>query len=187
MHCVQVPLDGTDGQSGLLPQRSNQADQVDPQTLLAYCHTLQLPFGSTALATKGTGAGYVDVLHNLHRNLGQLDHFPGALGPTPRQRCAATGTLLHHVLHSMGGRHAGSGKALATRPAGFLWLGRFPVLFGLQTGHPSRALALGLPFQLGNPFLQKCNGGLLLGDNVDQDVPASGLEINFPFHPTCMT
>ena len=36
MDGAQIPLDGANGQSGLLSERGDQADQVDPQTLLAH-------------------------------------------------------------------------------------------------------------------------------------------------------
>ena len=160
MHGFQVPLDGTDGQPGLLPQRGNQAEQVDPQTLLACRHAVQSRFGDAAPLAPGTGAGQVGVFGHLCRNSGQVYYFPGPLGPTPRQLGAATGTLLHHVLHSMGGRHAGSGKAMTARLAGLLRLGRLPLLFGLQAGHSPRVLALALPFQSGNPLLQERVGRL---------------------------
>ena len=85
MHRSQVPLDGTEGQPGLFPQRGNQADQVDPQALLAQHHLVQLRRWHPAAMTLGAGAGDIGVLGYLHRNLGQLDDLPSALGPAPGQ------------------------------------------------------------------------------------------------------
>ena len=73
MHRGQVPLDGTEGQPGLFPQRGNQADQVDPQALLAHHHLVQLRRGNPPPLALGAGAGDIGVLGYLHRNLGQLD------------------------------------------------------------------------------------------------------------------
>ena len=115
MHGVQVPLDGAPRQPGLLPQGGNQADHIHPQPLLAQRRTVRLRRGNAAPSAKGTAAGQVDVPGNLHRNLGQVNDLPGALGPTPRQLAATAGTLFHHVLHPLGGGHAGPGKAVAAR------------------------------------------------------------------------
>ena len=136
MHGVQIPLDGAPRQPGLLPQGGNQAEQVDPQPLLAQRRTVRLRRGNAAPSAKGTAAGYVDVPGNLYRNLGPVNDLPRAMGPTPRQLAATAGTLLYHVLHPLGGRHAGPGKAVAARLAWPLGLGRFPVGFELQTRHP---------------------------------------------------
>ena len=75
------------------------------------------------------------------------------------------------MLNSLGRRHPGAGKALATRLAWLLGLPWFPVSFGLQTGHPTRAFGFGLPFQLGNPFFQPFDDGLLPDDDPNQHVP----------------
>ena len=48
MDGAQIPLDGANGQSGLFPQRGNQADQVDAQALLAQHHTVQLRWGNAS-------------------------------------------------------------------------------------------------------------------------------------------
>ena len=42
MHGAQIPLDGAEGQPGLLPQGGNQAHYIDPQTLLPQRHAVQL-------------------------------------------------------------------------------------------------------------------------------------------------
>ena len=151
-------MDGAEGQPGLLPKRGNQAHYVDPQTLPPHHHTVQLRRWHTAVLTARAGAGDVSVLSNLHRNLGQVNYFPSALGP-------ATGQLT-------------VGTALA-RPFG---LGRFPVGFGLQTGHPTRAPGFGRPFQLGNPFLQPLDDDLLPDDDGDEDIPVGSGEVDFPIH-----
>ena len=138
-------------------------------------------------STKGTAAGYVDVLSNLHRNLGQVNDLPSALGPTPRQLAATVGTLLCRVLHPLGGRHAGPDKAVAARLAWPLGLGRFAVGSGLQTRHPPGTAGFGLPFQMGNPFLQPFDDGLLPDNDPDQDIPVGDGEVNFRIHPSYMT
>ncbi len=56
--------------SRALPQRGNQTDQVDTQTLLAHHHTVQLRRGHAAAAASRTIPGDVDVLGNFRRNLG---------------------------------------------------------------------------------------------------------------------
>ena len=187
MHGIQAPPDGAQRQPGFLPQDRNQADDVDPQALLAHHHAVQLRFGNTAASAAGTGAGQVNVLGYLRRNLRQVDHLPSALGPTPRQLGPAVGTLLHHMLHSVGMRHTGSGKAVRSGFARFLGLGWLPVCFGFQTGHPAGALGFGLPFQLGNAFLQPLNAGLLSDDDANQNIPVGSPEIDFGIHPSYMT
>ena len=187
MHGVQVPLDGAQRQPSLLPQGRNQADDVDPQTLLAHHHAVQLRFGATAASALWTGAGQVNVLGYLRRNLGQVDHLPSALGPASRQVGPAVGTLLHRMLHSVGGRHPASGKAVRSGfawPLGTCWL---PVRFGLQTGHPAGAAGFGLAFQLGNPLLQPLDDGLLADYDANQDISVGGPEIDFSIHPSYMT
>ena len=187
MDGAQIPLDGANGQSGLLSQRGNQADQVDAQALLAQRHTVQLGWGQTAASAGWAGAGDIDVLGNFRRNPGQVDDLPSALGPATGQLSSAVGTLRHHVLHPLGGRHAGPGKAVGTALPGPFELGRFPVGFGLQTGHPTRAPGFGRAFQLGNPFLQPLDDHLLPDDDGNQDIPVGSLEINFLVHAYYMT
>ena len=148
---------------------------------------VRLRFGNAAPSAKGTGAGRADVPGNLHRNLGQVNDLPGSLDPTPRQPGATAGTLLQHVFHPLRGRHAGPGKAVRPELARFPGLGRFPVLFGLQPGHPPRALALGWPFPLGNPLLRPLDDGLLPDGDANQIIPAGGSEIDLPFHSFYMT
>ncbi len=118
------------GQPSLLPQGGNQADDVDAEPLPTQRHAVLSRWGQTAASAPGTGAGQVDVLGYLRRNLGQLDDLPSALGPTPRQLGSTVGTLLHRMLHLLG------------------WL---PVDFGLQTRHPPGTAGFGLPCQLGKP------------------------------------
>ncbi len=173
--------------ASLLPERGNQADNVHPQTLLAQRRALQLRCGSTAPLAPGTGAGDVNVLGNLHRHLGQIDHFPSTLGPAAGQLGPAVGTLLHHMLHPLGGRHAGPGETVGPRLAGLLGLGRFPVGFGLQARHPSGAFGFGPPFRLGDPLLQPFDDGLLPEDDVDQHIPVGGGEVDFMLHGPNLT
>ncbi len=187
MDSAQIPLDGANGQSGLFPQRGNQADQVDAQALLAQHHTVQLRWGNAAASAGWAGAGDIDVLGNFRRNLGQVDDFPSTLGPTTGQLSSAVRAVRHGVLHPLGGRHAGPGKAVGTRLAGRFGLGRFPVGFGLQTGHPTRAPGFGRAFQLGNPLLQPLDDDLLPDDDGNQDIPVGSLEINFPVNAHYMT
>ena len=134
------------------------------------------------------------MLGNLHRNLGQVDHFPSALGPATGQLGSTVGALFQRVLHPLGGRHAGAGKTVGTALAWPFGLGRFPLGFGLQTGHPTRAAGFGRPFQLANPFLQPLDDRLLPDDNGllpdnagNQDIPVGSLEVNFRIHTHYMT
>ena len=187
MHGVQIPPDGADGQPSLLPQGDNQADDVDPQTLLAQCHVVRCRSGRPVASAPGTDAGDIDVLGNLHRNLGQVNDFPSALGPTAGQPGPAVGALIHRVFYPLGGRHAGPGKAVGPRLAWRFGLGRLPVGFGFQTGHPTRAPGFGLPFQLGNPLLQALDDGLLPDDAGDEDIPVGSGEVDFPIHIRYMT
>ena len=71
--------------------------------------------------------------------------------------------------------------------ARLLGLVRFPVTFGLQTGHTAGAARFAAAFQLGNPFLQLINDGLLADDDADENIPVGSPEINFPVHPIHMT
>ncbi len=187
MHRSQVPLDGTEGQPGLFPQRGNQADQVDPQALLAQHHLVQLRRGNPPPLALGAGAGDIGVLGYLHRNLGQLDDLPSALGPAAGQLDPTIGTPLQRVLHTLVGRHSGSGKARATGLARLPGSIRLPVAFGLQAGHPSRTAGLALALQLGDPLLQAFNDGLLSDDDADEHIPVGSPEINFTVHPSYMT
>ena len=134
------------------------------------------------------------MLGNLHRNLGQVNDFPSALGPAAGQLSSAVGALFQRVLHPLGRRHAGAGKPVGTALAWPFGLSRFPVGFGLQTGHPTRAAWLGRPLQLANPFLQPLDDRLLPDDNGllpdnagNQDIPVGSLEVNFRIHTHYMT
>ena len=187
MHRLQVPLDGAQGQPGLLPEGGDQADQVHSQTLLSCHHALQLRCGNAAAPAQGTVAGQVHMPSNLHRNLGQVDDLPRALDPTPGQLGATVGTLLHYMLHSLSGRHADPGKALATLLAWLLGLHRLSLAFRLQTGHTARTPGFGLPLQLGHSPLQPLNDVLLSHDDANQDIPAGGFQIDSPIHHPYMT
>ena len=194
MHGAQIPLDGAEGQPGLLPKRGNQAHYIDPQTLPPQRHAVQLRRWHTAASAAWAGAGDVSVLGNLHRNLGQVNDFPSALGPAAGQLSSAVGALFQRVLHPLGRRHAGAGKAVGTALAWPFGLGRFPVGFGLQTGHPTRAAWLGRPLELANPFLQPLDDRLLpdddglLPDNAgNQGIAVGSLEVNFRIHTHYMT
>ena len=143
MHGIQVPLDGAEGLPGLLAQGGNQADDVDPQPLLTQRRVVLLRWGNAAASASWTIPGDIDVLGNFRRNLGQVDDLPSALGPTAGQLGPTVGTLLQHMLHPPGGRHASPGKAVATRLAGHFGLGWLPLGFGLQTGHPPGTAGFG--------------------------------------------
>ena len=97
MHGVQIPLDDSNGQSGL-PQRGDQARFA----VLAQHHAVQFRWGQTAASASWTIPGDIDVLGNFRRNLGQLDDLPSALGPTAGQLGSAVGAALHHVFHRVG-------------------------------------------------------------------------------------
>ena len=66
-------------------------------------------------------------------------------------------------------------------------MGWLPVCFGFQTGHPAGAFGFGLPFQLGNAFLQPLNAGLLSDDDANQNIPVGSPEIDFGIQPSYMT
>ena len=184
MHGLQVPLDDAEGQPGFLPQRHHQADQVDPQPLLAHHYPVQLRRRRATPSAARADADNVGVFHNFHRNLGQVNHFPRAVGPAPRQSGRAVGTPLHRVLHPSGGRHAGPGKAARARFAWFPGRRRLTIGFGLQTGHPTRTLGFGPPFQLGNPFFQALDERLLPDDDFDQNLPVGSPEVSLSIHAT---
>ncbi len=76
---------------------------------------------------------------------------------------------------------------MATRLAWTFGLGWLPVGFGLQTRHPPGTAGFGLPFQLGNPFLQPFDDGLLPDDDANEDIAMGSLEIGFGIHPSYMT
>ena len=106
------------------------------------------------------------MLGDLYRSHRQLDDFPSALSPAPSQVSPAIGTVLHHVLHPLGGRQAPAGKAVASLLAGPLLAEqllhrRRAARFRLQAGHPGRAARFRLAFQFGNPPLQPLNHPLL--------------------------
>ena len=194
MHGVQIPLDDSNGQSGLLPQRGDQAEQVDAETLLAQHHAVQFRWGQTAASASWTIPGDIDVLGNFRRNLGQLDDLPSALGPTAGQLGSAVGAALHHVFHLSRGRHATAGKAVASLLAGPRLRWGLPARFRLEAGHSGRDARFRLAFQFGNPPLQPLNhpllfqnGGLQLGDDGDEDSAVGGGEVNFSIHALYMT
>ena len=194
MHGVQIPLDAADGQPPLFPQRGDQAEQVDAAALLAQDHAVQLGWGQTATPTPGADPGRIDVLGNFHRNLGQVDDLPGAVGPTAGQLGSAVGTVVHGVLHPSRGRHATAGKAVASLLAGPLLRWGLPARFRLEAGHSERAARFRLAFQFGNPPLQPLNhpllfqnGGLQLGDDGNENIAVDGGEVNFSIHALYMT
>ena len=189
MDGAQIPLDAADGQPPLFPQRGDQAEHVDAQALLAQDHAVQLGWGQTATPTPGVDPGHIDVLGDLRRNHRQLDDLPSALDPAAGQVGAAIGTVLHHVLHPVGGCHARAGEAVASLLAGLLLRRWLAARTGLEAGHSGWATRFGLAFQFGNPPLQPLNhpllfqnGGLQLGDDGDKDSAVGGGEINFSIH-----
>ncbi len=118
---------------------------------------------------------------------GQVNNLPSAPHPTTGQTGPAVGAPIQRVLHPLLRRHSGSGAALGPTLAWLLGLVRFPVTFGLQTGHTAGTARFGLPFQLGNPFLQLIYDRLLPDDDTNEHIPVSRPEINFPVHPSYMT
>ena len=118
MHGVQIPLDAADGQPPLFPQRGDQAEQVGAQALAPQCCAVQLRGGHSAPSAGRASPSKVDVLGDLHRNHRQLDDFPSALDPAAGPVGAAIGTVLHHVLHPVGGCDARAGEAVASLLAG---------------------------------------------------------------------
>ena len=194
MHGFQIPLDGAEGQPGLLAPGGNQADDVDSQPLLTQRHAVLLRWGQAAPSALWAGAGDVSVLGDLHRNHRQLDDFPSALSPAAGQVSPAIGTVLHHVLHPMGGCHARAGEAVASLLSGLLLCRWLAARTGLVAGHSGWATRFGLAFQFGNPPLQPLNhpllfqnGGLQLGDDGDEDIAGGGGEVNFGIHALYMT
>ena len=157
MDDAQILPDDANGQPSLFPERGNQADQIDAEALLAHHHAVQLGWGQTATPTPGADPGHIDMLGNFHRNLGQVNDFPGAVGPTAGQLGSAVGTVVHGVLHPLGGRHATAGKAVASLLAGPLLRWGLPGRFRLEAGHSGRAARFRLAFQFGNPPLQPLN------------------------------
>ena len=98
------------------------------------------------------------MLGDLHRNHRQLDDFPSALDPAAGPVGAAIGTVLHHVLHPVGGWcHTRAGEAVASLLAGLLLRRGLAARTGLEAGHSGRATRFGLAFQFGNPPLQPLN------------------------------
>ena len=193
MHGVQIPLDAADGQPPLFPQRGDQAEQVDAETLLAQDHAVQYRRRCAAPSAGRASPSNVDVLGDLHRNHRQLDDFPSALGPAAGPVGAAIGAVLHHVLHPMGGCHARAGEAVAALLAGLLRWG-LPGRFRLEAGHSGRATRFGLAFQFGNPPLQPYNHHLQLGndrlllhDDGDENIATRGGQVNFGIHSLYMT
>ena len=127
------------------------------------------------------------MLGDLHRNHRQLDDFPSALGPAAGQVGAAIGTVLHHVLHPLGGCHARAGEAVASLLAGLLLRWGLPGRFRLQAGHPERAARFRLAFQFGNPPRQPLNHRLCLGDDGNEDIAVDGGQVHFSIHALYMT
>ena len=182
MDDAQIPPDYANGQPGLFPEHGNQADQIDPQTLLPHHHTIQLRRRYAAASAPRASAGDIDVLGNLRRDYRQVDDLPSALRPAAVQPGFAVGTALHHVRYPPGGCHPGAGKAVGPRLAGWFGLGRLPLCFGFQTRHPAGARWFGLAFQLGNALLQPFNDRLLSDDDSNENVAVSVLQVNFRTH-----
>ena len=157
MHGAQIPLDAADRQAPFFPQRGDAAEHVDAQALAPQCHAVQLRGGHSAPPTHWAGPGDEDMLGDLHRSHRQLDDFPGALDPAASQVRPAIGTVLHHVLHPMGGRQAWAGEAVASLLAGPRLRRRLPGRFRLVAGHSGRVARFRLALQLGNPPLQPLN------------------------------
>ncbi len=67
------------------------------------------------------------------------------------------------------------------------FLGWLPVGLGLQTGHPTGTAGFGLTLQLGNPFLQARDDGLLAYADGDEHIPVNGGQVNFRIHTRYMT
>jgi hypothetical protein len=166
---------------------ATRPEQVDPQALFSHHHALQLRWRHTAASAAWAGVSDVGVFGYCHRSLGQIDDFPGVVGRAAGQLDAAVGTLLHHMLHPLGGGHADAGEAVRQTLAWFPGLGWLAVSLGLQTEHPARAFGFGLPLQLGNPFLQTRDDGLLAYDDGDEHIPVNGGQVNFRIHTRYMT
>ena len=96
----------------------DQAEQVDAEALLAQDHAVQYRRRCAAPSAGRASPSNVDVLGDLHRNHRQLDDFPSALDPAAGPVGAAVGTVLHHVLHPVGGCDARAGEAVASLLAG---------------------------------------------------------------------
>ena len=194
MHGVQIPLDAADGPPPLFPQRGDQAEQVDAAALLAQDHAVQLGWGQTVTSASWTILGDIDVLGDLHRNHRQLDDFPSALSPAAGQVSPAIGTVLHHVLHPVGGCQARAGKAVASLLAGLLLRRRLAARTGLVAGHSGWAAWFRLAFQFGNPPLQPYNHHLQLGndrlllhDDGDENIATGGDQVTLGIHSLYMT
>ena len=194
MHGVQIPLDAADGPPPLFPQRGDQAEQVDAQALLAQDHAVQYRRRCAAPSARRASPSKVDVLGDLHRNHRQLDDFPSALSPAPSQVSPAIGTVLHHVLHPVGGCHAPAGEAVASLLAGLLLRWGLPGRFRLEAGHSQRAAWFRPAFQFGNPPLQPLNhpllfqnGGLQLGDDGDEEIAVGDDQVTLSIHSLYMT
>ena len=118
------------------------------------------------------------MLGDLHRNHRQLDDFPGALDPAASQVRPAIGTALHHVLHPMGRCHAPAGEAVASLLAGLLLRWR-------RAARPSSS-ATRRSNRLNHPLLFQ-NGGLLLGDDGDENIATGGGQVTLSIHSLYMT
>ena len=129
------------------------------------------------------------MLGDLHRNHRQLDDFPSALDPAAGPVGAAIGTVLHHVLHPVGGCQARVGEAVASLLAGLLLRWRLAAQTGLEAGHSERAVRFRLALQFGNPPLQPLNhplllqnGGLQLGADGDEEIAVGGGQVTLSDH-----
>ena len=155
MHGVQIPLDAADGPPPLFPQRGDQAEQVDPEALLAQDHAVQFRRRCAAPSARRASPGNVDVLGD----------FPSAVGPTAGQVGAAIGTVLHHVLHPVGGCHARAGEAVASLLAGPCCAGGFRADFalrpGIRSGSPGFAWPSSSAIRRCNRSITACNSAMM--------------------------
>ena len=189
MHGVQLPLDAADGQPPLFPQRGDQAEQVDAETLLAQDHAVQYRRRCAAPSAGRASPSKVDVLGDTGTT-GSSMTSRVRQGPTAGPVGAAIGTVLHHVLHPMGRCQRGRAKPWRRCFLGCCCAGGWRPELGLT----ERATRFGLAFQFGNPPLQPLNhpllfqnGGLQLGDDGDEDIAGGGGQVNFGIHSLYMT
>ena len=179
--------DGTQGESPLLPQGGNQAEQVDAQPLFPQDHPGQVRLGHPAPLTHWASPGDEDVFGNLDRNHRDINDLSGPLHPAPSRAGTALGAGLNPVHHPVGGRHALAGEAVRPGLPGAV-LARGPLACGgLDAGHPAGAAGLGLSFQNFNPPLQLGDDRLLLDDDRPQNFSGSSVQIQVGIHTTYLT
>ena len=187
MHRLQVPLDGTQGESSLFPQGCYQAEQVDTQPLFPQDHPGQVRLRCPGPLTYWASPGDEDVLGDFYRNHWDINDLSGPLRPAPSQTGTALGAGRSQMLDPVGGRHARAGEAVGP---GLPWavLARWPLACGgFDAGHPAGTTGLGLSFQNFNPPLQLGDDRLLLGDDRLQDFPGSAAQIHIGIHTIYLT